>query len=143
MSKIFKRFDFNVIYKPVNKIQFPSTKSPVPEFHKWGIYNVPCNNCHLSYIGQTKRNLETRIKEHSRYVSNQETSKSSIAKHSWDSGHSFNFKNAKVILNANSISELDFLENLAIFLNRDVIVNEKSDSSLLSAAWKNLFSSID
>lgn len=40
-------------------------------------------------------------------------SKSSIMKHSCDSGYSFTFQNAK--LNTNNISELDFLEKLLFF----------------------------
>ena len=55
-------------------------------------------------------------------------------------GHNFNFHQAKIIFKPNRISELDFLENIAIHLNREVIVNEKIDSIMLSTAWKNLFS---
>ena len=55
-------------------------------------------------------------------------------------GHSINFYQAKIIFKPNLISELDFLENIAIHLNREVIVNEKVDSIMLSTAWKNLFS---
>lgn len=41
-----------------------------------------------------------------------------------------------------STSELEFLENLAIYRNREVIVNDRSDSKTLSVAWKNLFSTL-
>ena len=51
----------------------------------------------MTYIGQTKCNLETRLSEHSRYVNNQEIYKSSIAKHFWSTGHKFNFHEAKII----------------------------------------------
>ena len=34
---------------------------------------------------------------------------------------------------------LDFLENIVIHLNREVIVKENIDSIMLSTAWKNLF----
>ena len=50
------------------------------------------------------------------------------------------FREAKIIFKPNRISELDFLENFAIHLNREVIDSEKIDSIMLSAAWKNLFS---
>lgn len=42
--------------------------------------------------------------------------------------------------NVNRTSELDFLEYLSINNNREVIVNEKSDSKMISVAWKNPFS---
>ena len=95
------------------------------------------------YIGQIKRNLESRLSKHSRCVNNQEIYKSSIAKHCWSAGHNFNFIQTKIIFKPNRISELDIFENIAIHLNHEVIINEKIDSIdsiILSTAWKNLFS---
>lgn len=43
------------------------------------------------------------------------------------------------MINANFISEIDFHENLFIFLNHDVTAYEKSDFPLLSVAWKTQF----
>ena len=51
-------------------------------------------------------------------------------------GHNFNFHQAKTILKSNRVSELDFLENIAIFLNLEVTFNEKNNSILLSKIWK-------
>ena len=34
------------------------------------VYSIPCKDCDMSYVGQTKRKLETRIKEHKRDVRN-------------------------------------------------------------------------
>ena len=62
LAKILKRFNFKVIFKPVNKFKFPSTKSPIPKLCKWGIYKVPWKD-NLLYIDQTKRNLETHLSE--------------------------------------------------------------------------------
>lgn len=56
---------------------------------------------------------EIHVKERPCYVNNVDISKSSIAKNSNDSGCSFNFKNGKLIFNANNTSELHFLEDLA------------------------------
>ena len=64
---------------------------------------------------------------------------SSIAKQCWSAGHNFNFHQAKIIFKPKRISKLDILENIVIYLNREVTVNEKNDSITLSTAWKNLF----
>lgn len=69
--------------------------------------------------------VNTTLKEHSCYVNNQNFSKSSIIKHFWYSGHSFNFQNAQIIFNANRPSELNFLENLTISFIYEIIVNKK------------------
>ena len=68
------------------------------------------------------------------YVINQELSKSSVSKFFSDCNQSFNFQYAEIILNANNAFESDFLANLDIYLNLEVIVNEKSDSKKLCVA---------
>ena len=102
-----------------------------------GIHKVRCKDSNLIYIGQNKRNLETRLSEHLRCVNNQESYKTSIAKQWLGTGNNFNFHQAKIIFKPNRNSELDFFENIAIPLNRDVIVNEKkNDCITLSTAWE-------
>ena len=61
-DKIIKWFNFKVISKPVNKFNFPSIKSAIPEFCKWGTYKVLCKDYNLFYIGLIKRDLETHLK---------------------------------------------------------------------------------
>ena len=89
---------------------------------------------------QTKRNLETCPKEHHRYISEKELSKSSVFKHFWDFYHSFNFQNAKIIFNISCISELlsRKFNNLVVMLlkikntvleNYLILLNQ-SDSSI-------------
>ena len=68
------------------------------------------------------------------YVINQVFSRSKLARHSWGCDHSFNFHIPKIILNTNDTSELDFLENLANYLNHEITVNKKSDCRILSDA---------
>ena len=36
--------------------------------NKWGIYQLTCNTCNLSYVGQTSRSLNIRFQEHIRYI---------------------------------------------------------------------------
>ena len=43
---------------------------------------MPRNDCEFSYIGQTKRDLKTRILEHQRAVRNQQPEKSILREHS-------------------------------------------------------------
>jgi hypothetical protein len=37
-----------------------------PPHKKWGIYQLTCNSCKLSYVGQTCRDLKIRFQEHIR-----------------------------------------------------------------------------
>ena len=44
---------------------FAKPKDPVTKGQRTdAIYSIPCNDCDLEYIGQTKRQLCTRLKEY-------------------------------------------------------------------------------
>lgn len=51
-----------------------------------GVYRIPCRNCDRVYIGETGRNLETRINEHKRDVANCNTN-NSVFVHAYDNNH--------------------------------------------------------
>ena len=38
--------------------------------NKWGIYQLKCNTCGRSYVGQTSRWMNIRFQEHIRYIRN-------------------------------------------------------------------------
>ena len=66
-------------------------KDKEPALKKSGIYKINCKQCDKVYIGQTKRNLETRTK-HFRNLRLNHTDKSAIASHFWNTGHEINTK---------------------------------------------------
>ena len=39
-----------------------------PPHNKWGIYQLTCNTCKLSYAGQTSRSVSIRFQEHTGYI---------------------------------------------------------------------------
>jgi hypothetical protein len=77
--------------------QFPSSKQKPPiEEQKNVVYQIPCQDCSWSYIGETGRSLKTRKSEHVRNVK-QSKKGSNVAKHAWTQDHVIDFANAKVI----------------------------------------------
>ena len=50
------------------------------------VYEIPCS-CGPKYIGETKRALETRLKEHQAATRRGETEKSAITEHTWSRQH--------------------------------------------------------
>jgi len=54
------------------------------------VYKIDCRDCDLSYIGQTKRHLETRVKEHKININKRDNSQSVITQHRINNGHDFN-----------------------------------------------------
>ena len=74
-------------------------KDPQPKDHAPCIYSIPCG-CGDQYIGQTKRPLQVRIKEHKRSTVNGQTEKSALAEHACQEGHEPNWDEAKSIAQA-------------------------------------------
>ncbi|CAG9563495.1 unnamed protein product [Danaus chrysippus] len=84
IGNILKKVSIKTIYKPHKKVsQFlRSIKSNIP-LQQAGVYKLDCD-CGLSYIGQTKRSIGTRVKEHISDVRNRRASKSAVCEHALD-----------------------------------------------------------
>jgi len=61
------------------------------------VYKISCKNCNASYIGKTKRQLKTRIKEHSNNSKLLSSKSSVITKHILEYSHSFDWENIKIL----------------------------------------------
>ena len=61
------------------------------------VYKIPCKDCTKSYIGQSKRETGTRLKEHRSNVINCRTEKSDLASHCWSNKHVMDWDNISVI----------------------------------------------
>jgi len=54
-------------YSNLNKLK---KNHNIPSHNKWGIYQLACNTCNLSYVGQTSRSLNIRFQEYIKYTAN-------------------------------------------------------------------------
>ena len=57
-----------------------------------GDYQLPCNSCNLSYVGQTSRSLKVVYKEHMRYI-RYTNPKSAYAQHTLRNQHEYGTMN--------------------------------------------------
>jgi len=80
-----------------------------------GIYKISCNSCPYIYIGETKRPLEVRMKEHIRDIKNQKM-ESGVACHIKDSGfnHVIQLNNISLLEPENRYFHRKFKEALYI-----------------------------
>ncbi|KAF9824171.1 hypothetical protein SFRURICE_002292 [Spodoptera frugiperda] len=94
-----RRYSIRTIFRPPgqlrNLLRSPKDKDPlaVP-----GVYMIPCD-CGSSYIGETRRNITTRLKEHIRSVKNRDTHTSAVAEHACSAGtaHFLRFDKVSVL----------------------------------------------
>jgi len=48
----------------------PAAPTRLQEHEKSGIYKITWKTCHKAYVGQTSRNLKSRLHEHTWYIKN-------------------------------------------------------------------------
>ena len=61
---------------------FAKPKDPVKTNQKThAVYSIPCGDCEKEYLGQSKRQFGTRLKEHQNAVSTLDKGKSALAEH--------------------------------------------------------------
>jgi len=65
-KKIAKMIKSKIAFFSLNKLGriIKAQKNPLPIGHNKNVYKLCCKNCNVSYVGQTKRRLNTRILEH-------------------------------------------------------------------------------
>ena len=61
------------------------------------MYKISCANCEATYVGQTKRQLETRIKEHQTAIRKKSGVPSIVSVHRLEFNHEFDWLNVKII----------------------------------------------
>jgi len=69
LKRILGRHRIRTTFKPVIKLSMVLApgKDAVPASKPRGVvYETPCGNCQHRYIGETKRSLSTKLKEHHR-----------------------------------------------------------------------------
>ena len=96
--------DFNIrtVFKsgPTLRSLLTKVKDPLPTTKQSNVvYEVPCT-CGKVYIGETKRRLETRLKEHKDACTRYLTDKSAIAEHAWANDHPINWAETKILQRA-------------------------------------------
>ncbi|KYN22044.1 hypothetical protein ALC57_05566 [Trachymyrmex cornetzi] len=61
------------------------------------VYKISCHDCDASYVGQTKRKLLTRVREHRSNINKKTGSPSVISNHRITHGHDFDWSNVKIL----------------------------------------------
>ena len=70
---LFKNTNIGIAFRTttsIHQLTKPTIAVHTLDHEKSGVYQLTCNTCKSSYIGQTKRNLKSRFQEHTRYIKN-------------------------------------------------------------------------
>jgi len=114
MNKIIKRGK--------DKIEHMSTNDRV--------YKINCLNCEKSYVGQTKRQLQTRVKEHMSDITEKNGLISVISEHRLEKNHDMNWTET-TILDIESSYVKRIISEMIYIKRQDNGLNKNSDTALL------------
>ena len=85
------------------------------------IYQIPCKDCNMVYIGETKRSFETRKKEHIRDIRNAHSKPANIkdittalCKHAINLHHDIDWNNSQILEFETDYRKRRFIESFFI-----------------------------
>lgn len=137
LCKSFRKEDIALAPKTTTKLKslLHTTKDKRDAHDKPGIYKASCADCDAVYIGQTRRSLKVRKREHLSYIHNIEAYRSGLAEHIITQQHSISDENFKLIETESNANRLNVLESLHIHRNRNNVNRDTGPhySSLFTA----------
>ena len=116
IRRICRRFNIKVIFRSGRTLRSMLTrvKDTLPlDKQSNVVYQIPCS-CGMVYIGETKRRLEIRVKEHKDACKKGLMEKSAIAEHAWTHRHPINWDEMSVMAHARGQGELLLKEAIHI-----------------------------
>lgn len=113
LKTALKRQNVEIINKNRNKLRFllGSTKDKTANEDKSGIYQVSCNTCPAKYVGQSRRKIFERFKEHVSHTKHKHVNKSAVALHMVENEHTFDKTNFKLLKEVQNWRCLDATES--------------------------------
>ncbi|XP_062708184.1 uncharacterized protein LOC134288193 [Aedes albopictus] len=113
------RQGLHVVHKSENTLRdlLCNLKDKVPPDEQFGIYQIPCKDCPVVYIGQTRRKVKVRIREHKNAVVSKKSNESSVAAHTVETDHEIDWGIQPT--STRFLSRLTDTETVMLFRNRN------------------------
>ena len=116
IKRVLHKHNIRTVFRPNKKLcnLVGHLKDPIDHLEqKELIYEIPCGDCHRSYVGQTKQSLASRSKQHLRDCKNKSIA-TELADHHTTDGHQFQFENVKILAKEADPSMRRFKESFYI-----------------------------
>ena len=139
IQRVLNDVGVTVAMKPFVTIgkSLPSPKDPLDVNEITGtIYQVPFHDCPFVYIGQTKRDLKSRLAEHKRAIKYQRPEKSALCEHSITLDHLIDWREATILSTEKDYTKRLFAESWLI--NKSTNVINRNDGNTLPSVYKKL-----
>lgn len=114
-----------------------STKDKIEPSRKSNlVYSIPCSSCDSVYIGQTRRYLSERVKEHKRGLKTIQKNPTALTAHHMDASHGFDFEKVKILNYESNLRKRLILEMIQIKKHNSV--NFRTDIEKFSAMYNSV-----
>ena len=99
IARILQPYNIRVAHRPITTLRHLLTNvkdKDEPNNRQGAIYKIECSDCQASYIGETGRNLNTRLTEHKRATRNGDVN-NHISEHHRQTNHGIDWDSAKCL----------------------------------------------
>jgi len=101
------------------------------------VYRINCKNCNGAYVGQTKRHLATRIKEHKNNIRNSTGNFSVVTDHRLKFDHDFDWINPEILHKERNRKKREIAE--MFFIKKyDNNINLQKDTENLNSVYDRI-----
>ena len=100
IARILQPYNIRVAHKPITTLRQLLTNfkdKDEPNDRQGAVYKIKCCNCQATYIGETGRNLNTRLTEHKRATRNGDVN-NNIAEHHLQTNHRIDWDSAECVI---------------------------------------------
>jgi len=140
IKKTNKNSKFIVGYRCLHKLNkiIKTHKAPNQLVHNSNvIYQINCRDCNASYVGQTKRQLKTKVKEHRNNIKLDSKNHTVISEHIITKNHSFDWDKVKILDHETNYFKRLVSEMIHIKEQKNSL-NLMKDTELLSMSYSDL-----
>ncbi|KAL6418952.1 hypothetical protein ACFW04_014162 [Cataglyphis niger] len=133
IDRMFKNMGFTVIYNIPKKLNslIKRGKDGLPISNRTEVvYKINCKNYSASYIGQAKRYLSTRVKEHFNNIKMHASNLSVISKHKLEFNHDFDWSAPDILHNEKYLRKRELAEMFFIKKFDNIINSQKNTENL-------------
>ncbi|EZA52132.1 hypothetical protein DMN91_010114 [Ooceraea biroi] len=144
LHRVFKSYNINVIHTINKRLDciIKSGKDALPDSNKTGVvYRLKCKDCDACYVGQTKRHLATRVKEHRSDISKREGNWSVVSRHRASLFHDFDWSKVDILHQEQHLHKREVAEMIFIKRHHNAI-NLQTDTDNLPGVYDPILKNI-
>ena len=140
LARSVKKTGLNIIYnipKKLDKVIKRGKDKVSKADMKEVVYKIDCSDCDATYIGQTKRHLNTRIKEHRNNIKLHTSNQNVISKHRNELLHDFKWTSLNILHREKHRRKREIAEMFYIKKHNNTI-NLQKDTDNLNAIYDRI-----